>query len=152
MKFPPKTKEELAVMNLIAAGRYPFEIIAAKDTFSKSGNEMIAITLKIWDANNHERIVFDYLLEAMSFKLRHFAEATGLLEKYESGVLLASHCLGKSGYLDLIVQKDKTGQYPDKNAVKDYVTPDEHSKPAPNYPTTKPLDQENPPFDDDIPF
>jgi hypothetical protein len=121
MKITPKTDQELASMNLIQPGQYPFEVIVATDKVSKSGNEMIELKLKIWDENNKERVVFDYLLDSMFHKIKHFCEITGLIDKYNSESLLASHCLGKSGYLDLAIQKDKSGIYGDKNSVKDYV-------------------------------
>jgi hypothetical protein len=86
---------------------------------------MIELKLKIWDIDGSERIVFDYLLEAMGFKLRHFSKICNLLDKYESGVLAAEDCVGKSGNLELIVQQGQPridgGYYPSKNSVKDYV-------------------------------
>lgn len=124
MKFSPKSQEELAHANLMSEGVYPFEIIEAEDKKSKSGNDMIQLKLKVWDKNGHERVIYDYLLEALHFKLRHFAESTGLLQKYEGGEFTSSDCLGKSGNAHIIIQKGREnaegGFYPDKNSVKDY--------------------------------
>jgi len=122
MKFNPKTEQELKAMNLIEPGIYDYQVIDAKDTISKnSGNEMIELKLKIWDIEGRERLVFDYLLESFAHKLRHFAESNSMLDKYEAGQFHASDCLGKSGKAEIIIQKDKTGLYSDKNSVKDYV-------------------------------
>lgn len=145
MRFTPKTEKEIQEMNLISPGIYDFEVISASDKMSKTGNEMIELKIKIWDINNQERIIFDYLLEAMSFKLRHFAEATGLLQKYESGMLLAKDCLGKSGKVEIIIQKDKNGQYGDKNAVKDYISSNEISH-------AEPIKKDDSFLNDEIPF
>jgi hypothetical protein len=124
MKFLPKSDSELNNMNLIDPGIYPFEIVSASDKLSRNGNEMIEIKLKIWDSKGCEKIIFDYLLEAMSYKLKHFAESTGLIEEYEKGELIADDCIGKQGILELIIQKGKQkpdgGFYQDKNSVKDY--------------------------------
>lgn len=125
MRFTPKTEQELQAMSLVEPGQYPFEVVEALDQVAKSGNEMIKLKLKIWDNAGRERVIFDYVLEAMAFKLRHFCDATGLTQKYEAGELTASDCPGKSGKLDLALepgkQKPEGGYYSDKNSVKDYV-------------------------------
>lgn len=142
MRFQPKTEKELAAMNLIQPGIYDFEVWNANDKTSKSGNEMIELKLKIWDHSGQERIIFDYLLEVMAFKLKHFADTTGLSKKYEEGIISALDCIGKCGKLDLIIQKDKSGQYADKNTVKDYIV-EAKSTDTPG---------EDKIFDDEIPF
>jgi|ERR1044071_770516 hypothetical protein len=125
MKFQPKTEEELQHMGLIDAGVYPFQVMEAVDKKSKSGNDMIEIKIKIWDSEGRERQCFDYLLESMAFKLRHFCETTGLIDKYNLGQIQSSDCIGKSGNVELIIQQGKQkpegGYYPDKNSVKDYI-------------------------------
>lgn len=143
MKVTQRTDQELQNMNLIDPGQYPFEIIESVQRLSKSGNEMIALKLKIWDINGHERIVFDYLLDSMAHKVKSFCRSVGLLDKYESGELLPTDCLGKCGSLNLVIQKDKTGQYSDRNSVKDYLNETIVAK-------AKPAETEF--KDDDIPF
>lgn len=123
MNFTPKTEKEIAEMNLIPAGEYDFEIIEANDKVSKSGNDMIELKLKVFDHNGAERVMFDYLLEQLAFKLRHAAEACNLVDRYNMGTLVANDFVNKSGRLKLGIQKDKTGAYPDKNTVADYITP-----------------------------
>ena len=132
MRFTPRTPEEIQSMTLIAPGTYDFTVVESKEMLSKSGNEMIKLQLKVWDMNGNERSVFDYLLEAMAFKLRHFCEATGLLNKYEEGGFNAEDCLGKSGKVEIIIQegnfKPDGSKYADKNAVKDYCKPIDGAK------------------------
>lgn len=146
MRFNVKSDEELAVMNLIPKGQYQFEVSSAIDDVSKtSGNDMIKLTLSVWDAEGKQHTVFDYLLEAFPKKLKHFAKHTGLIAKYESGELLADDCVGKCGTLDLVIQEDKSGKYPPRNSVADYVEKKDfvnHRKSV----------EEGDLFNDDIPF
>jgi phage-related protein len=125
MKFVHKSDEELQKMNLLPEGIYDFEVLDAKERLSKAGNEMLELKLGVYDLTGSRRVVFDYLLEAMAFKLQHFAKATGLISQYESDELCDLHCIGKCGKVELIVQqggaKDTGGYYPDKNSVKDYI-------------------------------
>lgn len=131
MKFQPKTDKELAEMNLWQPGNYSFEIIEqanlgqdfirTEDRISKSGNDMIQLVLIVHNDNGGFRIMRDYLMEAMPHKLKHASETCGLLDKYETGELSAHEFVGKSGTLELKIEKDKSGQYPDKNAVRDYI-------------------------------
>ena len=151
MRFKPQSEQEIQAMSLIEAGTYPFEVLEAEDTKSKSGNEMIKVKLKLWDNAGRERVVFDYLLEAMSYKLRHFCEATSLLDKYETGDLQASSLIGRGGKLELETElgkakPDGSGNYPDKNRVADYVKSDGA--------VSKPVAKAGEPdfIDDDLPF
>lgn len=120
MKFKPKSDEELNAFDLFPAGEYDFEVIKALDEVSKKGNEMIKLELDIYSANGGKTRVFDYLLESVAYKIKHFCKETGLMNLYEQGSLSADICKNKSGRCTIGIQKDKTGEYPDKNVVKDY--------------------------------
>lgn len=120
MKFKPKTEQELQAMMLVEPQECDFEVVSAEDAISGKGNEMIKLKLRVY-TDSGERFIFDYLMEAMAYKLRHFAEATGLIDHYEAGTLSAMDCLNRSGRLRLGIERDKTGQYADRNGVKDYV-------------------------------
>lgn len=122
MKFTPMTKEEIELANLLAPGVYPFEILSATDEISKTGNEMIKLKLNVF-SEDREVHVFDYLLEKMAFKLRHFAEATDMLADYEAGKINAWHCVDKVGYCKLAIDQGN-GEFPAKNVVKDYLKPE----------------------------
>lgn len=128
MRFQAKSDEELQAMLLCHPGTYPFEVLEAKERLSQKGNEMIELKLKYWDSDGRERMVFDYLLESMAYKLKHFCSSTGLLADYESGLLTDDKCKGKSGYVEIEVQEPRPKGdgtfYPPRNAVKDYVPKD----------------------------
>lgn len=161
MKFAPKTEKEIAEMNLWQPGEYGFEIIEEAtlgsnhyqtcDKISQSQNEMIQLVVKVYNPEGHYRIVIDYLLEKMAEKLRNAAICCGLADKYEAGNFSASDFVGKSGMLKLKIDRDKTGQYSDKNAIANYVVPDgDMNKYTP--PKGHPVNDTAPIEDDEIPF
>lgn len=141
MRFTPKSDEEL--LNLLPDGEYDFFVKHAEDTVSKKGNEMIKITIGILDNNNKEHTLFDYLLESLAFKVKHFAQAIGIEEKYNSGGYDAADCVNKSGRCYITKDEAKDG-FQAKNSVKDYFKGDEKN----------PQQNEEKKFDDslDIPF
>lgn len=138
--FTPKTEEELNANNLLTPGIANFEVVQAMQKVSKSGNSMIEMKLRIWDRNGKEKIIHDYLVDipSMSYKIKHFCDSTEMSDKYEQGCFSDVDCIGKTGKLKIIISKDKTGGYPDKNSVADYLTTESKKEDAFH--------------DDDIPF
>lgn len=127
MKFTPKTEQELQSARLLPEGTYAFDVLSAEDRLSKAGNEMIALELLVYTQDGGTRKVRDFLMEKMAFKLAAFARTTGLTAKYSEGRISSEDCLGKSGWLKLTVESGKpkadgSGNYPDRNSVKDYTT------------------------------
>ena len=120
MKFQPVTEQELSAANLLPEGEYDFEIIEAVEKLSKAGNDMVHLKLRVF-VGDSTRIVDDYLTPLISFKIRHLADALGMLDQYAKGELKPEDLEGKSGKLKLIIQKSKDPKYSDRNAVKDYV-------------------------------
>lgn len=123
MRFTPKSEQELASGDLVPAGTYDFEVKSAEETVSKSGNDMVKLSIWIFSESGAKRVVFDYLVgtEAAQFKVRGFAAAVGLLEEYDGGEMEAIDMEGKVGRCKIVVQKDTTGQYSDKNSVASYI-------------------------------
>lgn len=126
MQFQPLSESE--VLNLLPEGEYDFLVENAEDKVSKSGNDMIKLNLAIWDNQNIKHVVFDYLLAQLMYKVKHFADATGLQDKYESGGYLASDCLNKTGRCKIVIQEDNNSSYPPKNVIKDYMKGKEDSQ------------------------
>lgn len=118
MRFTPKTEAELNPV--LPAGTYQAEIVSAEETVSKSGNEMLKLQVRVFH-DEGSVLVTDYLMESIAYKLRHFCEAAGILDIYERGELTDNDCVGHSVQVKLRIEKDKNGQYPDKNAISDYV-------------------------------
>jgi hypothetical protein len=159
MKFTPKSVEEIALDSLLPEGVYPFEVLDAVDTLSKAGNEMLKLKLVVFGDGSSPHI-YDYLLEKLAYKLRHFAEATGLLAEYEAGELTAQHCVNKEGYCKLGIERQDG--YEPRNTVKDYMVKEKAADkdPLTAVPATAPLPHRPRPapqavaagFDDDVPF
>jgi hypothetical protein len=156
MQFKPKTEKELQQENerLLLPVRkepYPASVESAVDKKSRSGNEMIEIKLKVYADDGSYRIVTDYLMEAMAHKLFHFAEATGNMDKYESGTLTPDDCEGKELFVKIGIEP-ANGNYAAKNVVKDYSSP----QPALRHEATKeephaaPKSAPKPPKDADL--
>lgn len=152
--FAPKNDEEIhAIQNqgLLPEGVYPFQVKAVEQLVSKTGNSMLKIRLSVLEKDGSSRTIFDYLVatDQMIFKLKHFCEAIGLEDKYSKGCFEPQDCLERSGSAFISVQKgsakpDGSGNYPDKNQVKDYVKANEVAKPK-----AAAVDKD---FDDDIKF
>ena len=119
MRFQPKTEHEIAMANIWPDGDYDFSCVEANDRISKKGSEMIEVKLRVFSSNGNESVVFDFLLEAMAHKLRHFCESTGLLSVYDRGDLTASDCIGRNGICRL--GSETGGKYRPKNVVTDYI-------------------------------
>lgn len=141
LQFEPKKEEEL--ITLLTVGIGDFKVLKAEAKESKTGNPMIELVLKVWDSTGQESNIFDYLIlngHNLSLKkIRHFCYSVGLESSYEEGKLNASQCIEKCGKLQIGIQKDKNGQYPDKNCVQDYI-----------YIKKNNLNESN--LNDDIPF
>lgn len=167
MRITPKTEEQLKEESNILwpDGEYEFEIsdkatfgqkeVRTDDGVSSSGNDMIVLVVRVFNASGKPRFLTDYLTEAMGFKLRHACDACGLLDKYQSGELHAHDFIGKFGKLLLKTQPAK-GEYKAKNVVDDYVKRlpqnSAHSVAKGNAYQPEPIDPNHPAYDPDIPF
>lgn len=141
MDFEPKTKEQITheqeerLKNLIwPAGIYDFRVISevtfgtrnvsTSDSKSKSGTDMIVLVLELMNESGGKKVIIDYLVAAIPEKLYSISMTCGL--NYKSGQLYASDFLGKSGRVQIKVEKgkakpDNSGNYPDKNEVVIYI-------------------------------
>lgn len=151
VKFSPKTDRELAEANLWPAGEYDFEIVGAEDTQSKkSGADMIKLTVCLFRGDARKN-VFDYLMDAVAYKVKHFCDAVGLAAEYERGELTAEMCKGRVGRC--MVKVGEQPGYDPKNEIRDYVkrkegVPGEDIPSSPRVPAKAAAGAE----DDGIPF
>lgn len=124
MQFKPQTEEEIKIAGLIPAKTIlPAEVIAAEDSVSKKGNDMIVAELRLFLADGKSRTITAYLMEAMPAQLFHFCTYFGLAAEYGNGTLKAANCVGKTGYVEVGIKEDKTGTYPPQNNIRDFVRP-----------------------------
>lgn len=121
ISFKPKTEKELAEAKLWPKGDYAFEVLEAEEAEDKNGNGMFKLKVKVINDQGKSQNIFDYVSGTwMEFKLRHLAEACGLLAEYEGGEMEAFGLVGKTGYCKVGISKDKNGEYPDRNSIADY--------------------------------
>ena len=122
MKFTPKNEDELRPP-VLAPGEYDALVKTATDEVSKSQNEMIKLMLVVWDNDGESTAVFDYLLDAMPVKLRHFCVAAGIEKAYDAGELTADLCQEQNVRVKLKIEEGN-GEWPRSNKVVDYLAPD----------------------------
>ena len=146
LTFQPKTEKELSEALLAPEGDYDFEILSAEPAVSAKGNAMIKVNVGLYKEDRVAWRIFDYLMPQMESKLRHFCDSTGLLSKYESGTLEAEDCKGRSGKCRVIIQADKAGTFPDRNAIRDYIVRKAKPVAAPAAKVVAPALEDDPPF------
>lgn len=121
MKFNPKTEKEIQEANLIPEKTIcPVKILNAIDKTSAAGNEMIELTVRVFHGDKSFQVL-DWIMPKVEFKFFHFCAYMGLSKQYETGTLTAADCKDREGYAKIGIQSDKTGQYPDRNNIMDYV-------------------------------
>lgn len=124
MTYKPKSEEQLAKEGLLEAGIYDFEVADTSDKPSKKGKAMYTLKLHVFDEEGSAKVVWDYIALGSNFgerKLRHAADACGLIETYNTGNLKPSDFQGKAGKVEISIN-DGNADYPlPKNAIKDYV-------------------------------
>ena len=140
----PKSEQEIALEGLLPKGIYDADIIEAEDSISKKGNPMLRLNVKVYNPSGGCILIYDYLMESVAHKLRHFAFSVGLGEGYENGVLDPVECIGKPCKVIVNID-DKDKAYPPKNVIRDYYVTESESGTA-----KKTLNPEH--NGDDIPF
>lgn len=128
MQVTPKTEDQVQPL-VLPPGEYDAFVHLATDEVSKLNNEMIKLMLDVWDDAGNKTMVFDYLLDAMPLKLRHFCVAAGIEEAYDAGELTAELCKDHNVRVKLKIDEG-TGEWPRSNKVVDYLPPDANVKPA----------------------
>ena len=108
---------------LLPEGKFSFEVAKAEQKTSKSGNDMIAITLHVYDGKGGAKVfVYDWLTSAFKKKVVDFCRCVGLSDLVEGGELTATRCLQRTGEVHLI-QEEYEGKKRNKVDRYDYTTP-----------------------------
>lgn len=122
MRFEPLSDAELAAQRgTLKPGPADFEVIDAKEALSKAGNEMVKLTLRVWDSEGRQGQLFDYLLGNAQWKIKSFYQSIGNPEAYEAGLIDPLNLSGASGKAILTIQKDP--KYGDQVRIQNYVMP-----------------------------
>ncbi|HEY4831965.1 MAG TPA: hypothetical protein VIH61_05325 [Waddliaceae bacterium] len=150
MSYTPKSDEQLDKEGLMQPQTCDFEIKEATQGPSKSsGNLMITLALKVFDAEGNSQTVWDYIVFGTNFgerKFKYAAKACGLLNEYNAGTLVYTDFEGKNGKCEIAIQEAQNG-YGAKNIIKEYIDKEGIGE-AP----VKKEKPEDDPFGDSIPF
>jgi len=130
MQFEAKDPSKFS--KVFPKGTYDFEVVKAEEKVSSKGNEMIALTLKVFN-QDQTVLVNDWLvsMDSMIPKIFSFCSATGIETEYHAGELTAELCIGLAGKVKLDIEP--SAEFGDKNKVAGYVTEKASSKPADTY-------------------
>lgn len=116
IQFTPG-KPESKNFTLLKPGEYKFAITQCKPDTTKNGDDCLKVTLKHEDGTN----VFDNLMFTPStiWKFHQFVKACG--QDPESGTFDDDAAIGAEVSAKISIEKDKTGNYSDKNRVDAYL-------------------------------
>jgi hypothetical protein len=165
--FDPETEECSKPFPLLPAGRYEAQIVAASYGPTKNGKGCAVVNWSITAGEFEHRTIFQHILvqheseDAQKFGRQKFADvlaALGIKEKVKNlDVLLNKPCM-----IGVRINKDKNGQYDDKNEVgRIMAMPASHNGPTREDVKTalEEAQKAQPafkagktPFNDDIPF
>jgi hypothetical protein len=154
MQFTPKSDSEIEAAEKERKERwvwpinqnYDFTILGAVEKTGDYG-EYIDLEAKLYHPNGEWNQTLRDFVGSESPRLKTLCYAVGLGERYEAGEINAYDFNNKSGKCKLIVKRDKSGVYHDKNKISDYVRSNEQSAKS-----SGELLKSKPPIDDEIPF
>ena len=117
MRFADFDQNELDKTELLPEGDYDFEVTKSELTVSKkSGNEMIALSLRVFARDGSTHFVNDHLvsMEKMKWKMIQVVKCLKV-----SAPIEADDLIGKCGRVTIKIEQG--GEFPAKNAVKAYL-------------------------------
>jgi hypothetical protein len=125
MQTTPKTEAEArsASRRVMLSGWHEAQILHAHEARSKRGNDMIAISVTVADAEGRVRTFRDWLTNTTlgGLKLRHACEGVGALGRYESGEVGAAD-FPEGHTLRVKIGIEKKRGYPDREVIEDYAS------------------------------
>ena len=148
--FDPAKEEGTPARHLLPPGKYKAEVVSAHIAGTKNGKgQMLNLQYSITEGEYEKRIVFDHIIvqhesvDAQRFgrqKVKDLCDATGITDPVTDVEVF----LYKPVVITLGIEKDRTGQYPDKNKITGV-------KPVISW-NGKPPDKERGAMNDSIPF
>jgi hypothetical protein len=126
MKFDPVSDEEYKGRGQWAEDWYSAMICTHADAVtegtSKGGNRFFKVQIDVFNGSGAtKRITAVIMVDGhYGWQFRSAAEAFGVLDKYHAGELGAEDLKGREGWVQLGIEKDPEGKWPDKNRIVDY--------------------------------
>lgn len=119
------TEEQDQLRNVFPKGEYKFLVENVEEKLCKNGiNKMLVVGLLLLNEGRVLKIT-DWIMldmENFEYKLRHFADTCGLLDKYDSDTLEANHFLGREGVAKVSISEyEKDGETIKTNKINDYA-------------------------------
>lgn len=144
---------------LIKEGIYEGVVTASQDTKSSSGNDMMDVTITVYDENGKPHDIRDFLVftRTMMWKVIHFCDSAGLLKEYEEGKLCSQVAINKRVVVKVSIEEGKEipshklndrpegSRYPNKNKIDGYIKKEAQTTVSNN-------ETKNNLMDDDLPF
>lgn len=124
--YTPYTDEDIEKdRSVLKPDEYSFDVMNAEFAISSTGKKMIKVLLCIFDNAGEKHFVKDWLMGEgkMRFKLKHFCDGAGILDKFEVGVE-PDDCKARTGKAIIGIKQDKKDDgtfYPPKPYVIDYL-------------------------------
>ena len=110
MQFNPN---DLVEYEPVDKGDYEFVVVAAEDSISKNGNEMISLELQCEVGRDKPITVYDQLVSTAKslWVLKSFCRSVSPSIDFESGQLEAANCIGATGIAHLVLgEENKRGR------------------------------------------
>jgi len=122
MEFNPTDAGDRGGFSLLPEGLYDIEVVEAEERSSKSGNQMIALTIEVRHPDGYPSRVWDYLVStpAAIFKIKQFCDAAGLTSEFAAGTLTQAHCRNRKLKAKIFVESGREG-FQDRNAIREYL-------------------------------
>ena len=122
MNFDPNAAPETPDLDLLPEGDTTLVVLAAEETVSAAGNDMIRLTLGHYGKPCETFRDFLVGTEAALWKVRQFAAAAGLLDEFNSGKLTDADCIGRLVRARIMHETDPG--YPPQAKVAKYLQSD----------------------------
>lgn len=124
MKFVHKNYNPPEKFEVLPNGRYSFKVMKIEEKFSKTGNPMLKLTLKLNYDSKPTGISWDYLVDSedVSWKRKHFLESLGLGDLWDKHEITITDCdlIMKANGICEIIQETMPNGAP-TNKIKDYI-------------------------------
>ena len=113
----PLTEEQ--ALGLLEKGDYEAWVRIVEIKTAQSGVKYFVFTMDVYDKNGNPHTIIDWM--TLPYKIKHFYEATGMEDKYQSYKLNPADCVGKNVGVRIGIQKASEKNPRTRNQIYDYI-------------------------------